>query len=67
MADAAKKFEGEHDFRNFCKVFVAMNFMLTSLTGSVCHEHCIQMDIAGGVTNFRRRIFSVDINPVDTR
>lgn len=42
MRDAAARFIGEHDFRNFCK-----------------------MDIVGGVTNYRRRILSVTIDPAD--
>ena len=34
---------------------------------SISLSHCpTQMDIAGGVTNFKRRIFDFTVNPLDS-
>lgn len=58
MREASQKLVGEHDFRNFCRV----RYFQASFLFIYCFF--FQMDIKGGVTNFRRRILSIDINEV---
>ncbi len=61
MKAAAQHFLGQHDFRNFCKVSHDI------ITGHMICHMLMQMDIAGGVTNFTRTILSFEIDTMGTR
>ena len=56
--------EGEGDW--CCNEEVRYHSYRKSSTLYTNHYH-LQMDVAGGTTNFRRRILSFDINPLDNR
>lgn len=57
MNESAKRYLGEHDFRNFCKV--QRSLITSSQTLNVLAP--FQMDITGGVTNFVRTITSFEV------
>ena len=59
MRLASQKFVGEHDFRNFCKVRFVCMLLGSRKAGNM---FICKMDVGGGVTNFRRRILSFQVD-----
>lgn len=61
LRNAGRRFVGEHDFRNFCKVSFQLYYNLLLL------PLWYQMDVKSGLKNPVRRILSVEIDKVENR
>ena len=72
MDEAAKRFLGEHDFRNFCKVSVCaktyyLSFYLSSnaiFSVSLCMYFSFKMDVGNNVTSFIRNVLSAKVERI---